>query len=407
MKPSRIILPIISFLFFMAIATLHAFIVDPDLNRVRAFFHFLKHVEYILIFLLVFNIVQSRKGIRFLCFCGLAAAVFLALQSILVPVGLQGGDIFSAFTGQAGGDGLNRLRGVITETANIFGGYLMFHVLVMCGFFLEETSPKWKLILGACILIMVYPLLLTLSRSSYVGLLMGLVFLGFVREPKILIVIALMPVIALSLLPGNVLDRLMSIYYAFSKVELTPAWQARLNAWQLYIPTIIKNPFLGKGLYYIPPGEVDNEFVLRGVETGVFGLLSFLWVFWHYVSRAWFNFRQSLKKIDAQLNLGFLAGLAGMVFHALAATSFTAIRTAEPIYFFSGLILANYLIILELEPGDTLHDIHRRESEREFKKRQETGRVSLDEHLDDQDDSTPSRISLREHLSDQNDSSTS
>lgn len=368
-KPTKMKLPIALFLFFMAIATVHAFIVNPDMNRIIAFFHFLKHVEYILIFILVFNVVKTRNGLRFLSYCAIGAAFILALQSILMPVGLQGGDILSTFSGGSGeSQAINRLRGVITETANIYGGFLMFNILIVLGFLLEEKRTAQKFLFGFIALCLLYPMLFTLSRSSYVGLMMGLIFLGFAREPKIIVFLMVAPLMALSVVPPDVLDRILSIYQAFTSVELTPAWQARLSAWELYLPTIIKHPFIGKGLYFIPPGEVDNELVLRGVETGILGLLSFLWVFISFFRRALFNFRQAMEPIDAQLNLGYLAGMVGLSFHSLAATSFTAIRTAEPIYFFSGLVLASYLIILDIQPEDTTDRIHQKQVEQQMER---------------------------------------
>lgn len=373
LKPSNMNFSLLSFLFFMGIATIHAFIVNPDMNRIIASFYFLKHVQYLLIFLLVFNIVQSRDGLKFLTVCGVGAAVILGLQSILVPVGVQGGDIITAFRGEAlGGQELQRLRGVITETANIFGGYLMFHMLLIAGFYLEEKSVKKKIGFAICFLIMLYPALLTLSRSTYVGLLMGLAFLGMMKEPKILMGLVLLPIIGLTVLPPEVLERMMSIFQAFSSIELTPAWQARLNAWRVYLPEVIRHPFIGRGLYFIPPGEIDNEFVFRAVQTGILGLLSFIWVFWNFIRRAYFNLKQRAEQFDVQLSLGYLAAMVGITFHALAATSFTAIRTAQPIYFFSGLIVANYLIILNISPHDSSTELKRRETNLRMKIEQES-----------------------------------
>ncbi|MFB6346081.1 MAG: O-antigen ligase family protein, partial [bacterium] len=353
------------FLFFMLVSTLNAIILQEIDNQLLAFFHFLKHIEYIVIFVLAFNIPDSLEDIRFLVFCLFGAATVLAVQSLFSPVGLVGA-LTEAATAAAEGTaegGAGRLQGVATETANIFGGFLVFHSLMLASFLIEERSLNKQLIYFVAFTALFTPILFTLSRSSYVGIAAGLIFLGIFRDPRLLLFMGLIAIAVGSLVPTTVLQRFFSIFTAMANVELTPSWQARLNAWEHYLPTIIRNPFIGQGLFYISPGEVDNELVLRAIETGLLGVLSMVWVFWNFFKRALFILREGSEKLYRQLGLGYVAGIIGMFCHSLAATSFTTIRTAEPIYFVSGLVLAAYLLRLKITRQHDGVDIEKKHQE--------------------------------------------
>lgn len=360
-KPTRLLVPYLCFLFIMATATVHSFIVQENVQTVQATFHFLKHVQYGLLFFLVLNVVESRKDIALLAYAVILGATISAAQAAANPIGYEGR--------------LPRLQGIVTEGANIYGGFLMFVALMTIGFFLEEERFGTRVVLGLAVLIMLYPMTLTLSRSTYVAFLAGLVFLGFMREPKILLVLTIAPFLVAPFLPEEIIDRMSTIIYAITDVRLVSAWQARLEAWAIYLPEIARYPLIGRGLFHVPMGEIDNELVLRGVETGLLGVGTFLWFFGMLADRAVRGWLISDHRIDRQVHLGYLAALTGLSVHSLAATSFTAIRTAEPLYFTSGLVVASYLLILDVEPEDDLEVLRHREFRRRHESRQKNFQV--------------------------------
>lgn len=364
LKPTNMRLPLFAFLFFMLISTVNAIIVNTELNQLVAFFHFLKHVEYVLIFLVAFNVVETTEDLQFLCYCLIGAAAVLALHASLP---------FLSILDAGGAEAPERLHGVATETANIFGGYLVFHILFATAFLLEEDSTTLQIGLILGITLMIYPLLFTFSRSSYVGFVAGFLFLGLFHKPRILVGGSLVTLSLFTIVPTNVIQRFGSIFVALSNAELASSWNARLDAWIQYLPVIVKNPFIGKGLFFIAPGDVDNEIVLRLVQTGIFGVLAFIWVFASFYSRArvlWMSDNTIYKKIG----VGYITGLVGLAFHSLAATSFTAIRTAEPLYFASGLVLAGYLMYLNIGPQHTSVELKQKEEQNQLRRKRHTAR---------------------------------
>lgn len=370
LKPTGLTVALTFFLFFMLTATIHAYIVNPEFDSPLAFFHFFKHVEYVVIFLLGLNIVDDRRDIRFILVCMVSAAGVAALRAILTDPTLSFLTVQGAVADATGANpALDRVTGPATETANIFGGYLMFHMLVATALLLETKNGWLRLVWLAAVLVMFYPMMFTLSRSSYAGLLAGLVFLGVFRDWRILFGLVLIPLMGTFLFPETVIERFLSIYEALQSLKLDPSWAARVRAWELYLPTIIKNPFIGEGMFFIPPGEVDNEYVLRGVETGVLGLISFLWVFTGFWLRARRLFLDAVYTVDRQVGLCFTAGLTGMAVHALAATSFTTIRTAEPLYLMAGIVTAGYLMLLGVTREHTRFHVRLQESKRRLRHR--------------------------------------
>lgn len=337
LKPTTMTPAILCFLFFLILSTLNAFVVNPDHDRLRSFFHLLKHIEYFIFFFLALNLINSKADLQFLLYCTLIASVALSLYSITYSaVDLTAYDNSGADVG--------RVSGVTTETANVFGGYLLFHVLLALGFFYEEENLYLKLSYLVAAGIIFFPILFTMSRSSYVGLLAGFAFLGIVRSPPFLALIIVLPAVSSLIFPEAVINRFYSIYLAFMDMELTPSWKARVDAWKLFLPEVVYNPLLGKGLYWVPLGFIDNEYVLRAVEMGVLGLFSFLWVIITFFKRGFQLFKSAGSKVLRQVGLGYSAGMFGLMFHALAVTSFTTIRTAEPVFLLAGAVVSGYLI---------------------------------------------------------------
>jgi O-antigen ligase len=149
--------------------------------------------------------------------------------------------------------------------------------------------------------------------------------------------------------------------------EQTPSFAARLDAWSIYFPRMVRHPFFGQGVLSAPLSFVDNEYLMRGATTGVIGILSFFWVFGRLARKAFELFKHSTDTFSKQLGLGYFSALLGMLVQAMAITSFTTVRTAEPIYFFAGLIIAENLLKLDIEPGDSRDEIQEKGKQRAAK----------------------------------------
>ena len=110
--------------------------------------------------------------------------------------------------------------------------------------------------------------------------------------------------------------RIESLSYAFDK------WKER--------------PFFGQG---VAPKELfDIQLGRVLVETGLVGLLIFLWLLFTIFKIA----KRALNIVSDDwsqgLIVGFMAGFVGLIFHAFSADTFVIIRIMEPFWFFVAMI---------------------------------------------------------------------
>ena len=148
--------------------------------------------------------------------------------------------------------------------------------------------------------------------------------------------------------PSNVKER---IAYTFTSEEndetivpvkvgsitLDPSTSARINDWARLIDNWKRKPFLGYGL--TGAGFVASQFISALVETGVFGFFAFILLLWKMFHRTLQIYKTTKDDFYEGLAVGFLAGQAGMIFHAFTANTFTIIRIMEPYWFFAAVVM--------------------------------------------------------------------
>jgi hypothetical protein len=121
--------------------------------------------------------------------------------------------------------------------------------------------------------------------------------------------------------------------------EPPPAWQARVAGWQYFLPSVLTAPLLGQGIGRAPLA-IDNEYIRQIYELGIVGFILFIVVIWFSGRAALRLSRHSTNPLFRGFGVGYLAGLAALLVHSIAATTFTAIRTTEPFFIATGLIYA-------------------------------------------------------------------
>jgi O-antigen ligase len=145
-------------------------------------------------------------------------------------------------------------------------------------------------------------------------------------------------------LPKAVKDRIMFTFtqpeeggqIQIGKVRLDTSTSARLTSWKEALSDWPKHPLLGHGVTGY--SFVDAQFPRVLVETGILGLVAFLYLLYSILKLT----RQNLKEVNTPyyqgLGIGFLAGFAGLIVHAIGANTFIIVRIMEPFWFFVGII---------------------------------------------------------------------
>jgi len=322
LQPTDLKRPLLIIVFVASISSLNNYLYS-DLDLMQALLYLGKNIEYYLIFLLVLNALHSRQDAK--------GFIFLMLLASLL-VGIFGLTQWSLYGGTAG----YRLPGPSGETANILGGYYVFHICLALGL-LAHSRPKMRPILLIYLAIMLIPVALTLSRTSFVALLIGVGTIWLASRSSLLGIPILMMICGAIFVPDYVTERFSTVMGIFSG-DSPSSWTARVAGWNHFIPAALERPLFGHG---IGSGThaVDNEYVLQLYNLGFIGLGAFLWLICNCLKT---SFRlQKSNCGDVWISgfaLGYFGGTVSLLAHSIGATTFTTIRTTEPFFFATGIL---------------------------------------------------------------------
>jgi hypothetical protein len=222
----------------------------------------------------------------------------------------------------------------VGETSNILGGYYVFHICLALG--LLAGGARFRPALLAGTLLMVAPLLFTMSRTSYIALFAGLVAIFAVgRSPSAALILA-GSFIALFVTSG-VSDRFLTILETLQG-EAPNSLVMRFRGWITFLEHFPRSPLLGQGVGRMALGAFDNEYVRQLFELGLAGLVVFTWMFARILRQGFRVSREASDPVFRGFALGCFGGTVALLVHSLGATTFTTIRTSEPFFFAVGIL---------------------------------------------------------------------
>ncbi len=305
------------------------------------FFYVLKYFEYFIVYFMMVNHLETREQLNRFLVCLFVTCFLVALYGIIqIPLG---GRVTAPFEGEAG-------------EPNTFGGYLFFVGALALGLFPKAEDPKTKLSIGILILTILPPLLFTYSRSTYLAMIPAALFLTLrSTRPQILIGIFLAFLVASPfLLPKTVMER---IKYTVSQAEragqvqvgdirLDTSLSARLTSWEKAAIGFIRHPVLGHGVTGF--AFVDAQYFRVLIETGLMGLLVFIYLIVSIFRMAIRTSRRLITPYYRGLVIGFMAGFIGLLVHAVGANTFIIVRIMEPFWFMTAVVFA----LPRLEAGE-------------------------------------------------------
>ncbi len=326
--------PILAYLLVNVIATLVGYLTGT-VKTAAGYFYVLKYLEYFFVYYMVVNNVQNRaQAWRFVRVAFFTAVLVSLIGIAQIPSGER---VSAPFEGEAG-------------EPNTFGGYLLFMMGLALGIFLESPRVGIRASCLAFLAITGLPFLYTLSRASYLGVipLVGLLALLSSRRRLMVGVLVLLlvgsPLVAY-LFPTPVVKRVLYTFepeagqptVRLGRVGFDPSTSARFLSFQQAIEGWMARPILGYGVTGF--GFMDAQYARALVETGVVGLVVFLWLIWSVLRSGLGAFRTLRDPTERGLALGFLAGTVGLLAHAIGSNTFIIVRIMEPFWFFTGIVL--------------------------------------------------------------------
>jgi len=309
-------------------------------------------VNLFLIFLIAFNLPDSRKETKSFSYFLLGFFIFVILINILTYYGIfrfisyeeLGG--VQKFKGvfQAG----YRLMGIFNEP-NIFASYIILFFPLSINMIFMTKNLFFRLLLLATLFFAIFVLVLTGSRGGYVGFLIALGVLFFlsyklkITTKKHLVIAVLIFVLLLILVSiffrdaffVNVIGR----FSFLTDFEFDVSILGRLNFWRQGIQQFLSTPILGVGWHnYL---AVHNNFLYHLVTLGIFGFAAYLFLYYKIFKTVLSKLMSDKSRFSIFINLSFLAGFSGL----LATMFFLEVYfVLYFLYLYVGLVLKHNLL---------------------------------------------------------------
>ncbi|UCC72982.1 MAG: hypothetical protein JSV86_21980 [Gemmatimonadota bacterium] len=294
-----------------------------------ASFFFLKTVEVALLYFIAVSVMRTERDVRAFAYVFCASAAALGMWGALERGAVAASE---AITGPAGYGGYSLL-----------GLTLVVLLTTLVGLTLNERSRTVRGLLILAAIPVAYSLIFTLSRQSYVGAMAALAVLLWVQDRRLLAPALLLAFVLPLLVPGVVEERATSIVTgAPDPVTGGNPYATRVHALQIRLPEVLgQSPILGFGLAALPPGFLDNQYLLVLYYTGLIGLAAFLWLLWA-ATRASYRAVRSLEGWKKGLAVAWLAATLGLAIAGLAGSPFVAVRVRQVYWFLAALAVAAY-----------------------------------------------------------------
>ncbi len=185
--------------------------------------------------------------------------------------------------------------------------------LFCLGLYAFARSKTIQIVLLAYVAMCGYCLMFSFSRGGYLGFVAGLLFLGIVKERKLLVFLAALIFSWQMLVPVAVTER---IFMTYEDGQIDSSAGERVTLWQDAVTLVPQHPIIGTGFntyQYMARVEeytdTHNFYLKVLVENGIVGLALFLLLLWKSFRMSFRLFRFSDDTFFRSLGLGTAAYL--------------------------------------------------------------------------------------------------
>jgi len=297
------------------------------------FFFVLKYFEFMIVFFMVVNYVDTADQAKRLLFCLFLTCFIVSVYGLIQIPG--GGRVSAPFEGEVG-------------EPNTFGGYLVFMGAVAVALMNHLKDMRVRLGLAVLLVVLLISLLYTQSRASYLAVIPAYLVFSLLSRRRFYLIAGLIVALALSplIIPRVAKERIAFTFMQpeakgqiqFGKVRLDTSASARVIGYKQGLSDWRKSPILGYGVTGYT--FMDAQYPRILVETGIVGLLAFAWLIYALFRVGINTWRDAQDDLIRGLSVGLIAGLVGLLVHAIGANTFIIVRIMEPFWFLTGIVIA-------------------------------------------------------------------
>jgi O-antigen ligase len=324
--------PIAAYIIVCLVATMWGKITG-DVKGFAGFFFVLKYFEYMIVFFMVVNYVKTPEQAKHLLFCLFLTCLIVSIYGLTQIPG--GGRVSAPFEGKVG-------------EPNTFGGYLVFMGALAVALIDNLEDIRVRLGLSLLLIVLLISLLYTQSRASYLAIIPTYLTLSLFSRRRFYLLAALTVALALGpfIVPHVAKQRIRETFtqpqqpgqIELGRFRLDTSASARIISFKDGLLAWRKSPILGYGVTGFR--FMDAQYPRILVETGTVGILAFFWLIYALFRVAINTWRDSQDDLLRGLAAGLLAGLIGLVVHAIGANTFIIVRIMEPFWFLVGIVIA-------------------------------------------------------------------
>ena len=316
---------------------------------------FLKWLKYILIFVFVQDVINTKERFRAVWIILLFSVGLIAFdgiwQKIFAVDFLRHKDLVLLDSRVLSG-----VTGPFSHYNN-FGAYLMIALSICIGFILKKKSSIISVyysyiiftLSGLC-------LLFTYSRGSWLSFIFVLVFMAIItKRYKVIIYLSTVLIVLFFFLPGIQQRKIFMFKPASAQEQSKSDFKLRdsvvvydadrFKIWGATLAMIKDDPLIGKGVgtfmsrfeKYRPDLQVQyahNCFLQIWAESGLFSLISFIL----FIVVVLFKGIKSFRKYGNIMLVSLVAGILGFMVHSFFDTDLYSLQLAIMFWMFMGLI---------------------------------------------------------------------
>jgi O-antigen ligase len=298
----------------------------------RGFLFVLKYIEYFSIYFMVVNNISDKKEVKSFINSILLTSFLISIASI----------IFSPVTGR-----VTALFEGSSPEPNTFGGYIVIILGIAMSLFIFEETLKKRFLYGSLIIILMITLILTQSRTAWIGFLVMFSLFLFTSENKKLFIIITLLIVFIGLLwmPHPIKERINETFYQeklpgqleIGGIRFDLSTSERIRSFKSALHDFPKHPIFGYGVTGWK--FIDSQYLRTLIETGIIGFSAFIFLLYALLKEGFKVFKSVDNRYFKAISFGFFISTISLAVMCIGMNGFVIIRIMEPFWFIAGIVI--------------------------------------------------------------------